>query len=395
MVQLSKFTTLLVAGASLVLRGQAQGFQVPNITAAQAQAAQVTMQQLAQNSTNQDALTADVAKAAAAAAGITQNFTNIGTQLLEIDNKNLQPEKFFPTWQGYRNDYIALLQSSKNLASAVAGYADEFNDGILYIINNPSIPTSSKVSAIDAFINKSTTFQEASSALSISFTELASNLTEFTGNFANFAHNRTVSDNSTIDDLLGEIGQLQEAVKKIEVSMIALGLGMGATLLGSAAGLVFFPEFAPAILIGAAIIEGILAVTEIGLVTAMSIDQNKIASLQNQVDDLQADLSLINGVQNQLNSTATNDVPALVAHISLFTGVWQDVASDCTKLIGWLQDGAEDADMPDILVVWLQQASTIYATMSAALTQYATQVTILGRLDELEAHHIGHHRDEL
>ncbi|KAI0062992.1 hypothetical protein BV25DRAFT_1915724, partial [Artomyces pyxidatus] len=259
---------------------------------------------------------------------------------------------------------------------AIAGYADEFNEGILVIVNNPDIPTASKVQAIDSFINKSTTFQASSNALSIAFTELASNLTEFTGTFANFAYNRSLADNSTIQTLLGEIGQLQEEIAKIEVSMIALGVGMGATLLGSAAGLVFFPEFAPAILIGAAIIEGILAATEIGLATAYAVDQNKVGTLQNEVNNLRADLSLINSVQSSLNVTATTDIPALTAHLSLFTGVWQDVASDCTKLIGWLQDGADDADMPDILVVWLDQASTIYATMSTALTQYATLVTV-------------------
>ncbi|KAI0059152.1 hypothetical protein BV25DRAFT_1918627 [Artomyces pyxidatus] len=376
MIQLSKLTMFIAAGASLVLSVRAQSFTVPPISPAQAQAAQVTMQRLAENSTNQDALAADVAKAAAVAAGITQNFTNIGTKLQTIDNENLQDQKFFPTWQGFRNQYISLLQSAKNQASAIAGYADEFNEGILVIVNDEDISTASKVAAIESFIAKSTSFQNASSALAIQFGVLASNLTEFTGTFANFAHNRSVADNNTITNLLKEIGQLQEEISDIEISMVALGFGMGATLLGSAAGLVFFPEFAPAILIGAAIIEGILAGAEIGLATAYAVDENKLGTMQGEVEALRADLSLIDAVQTSLNSTATNDIPTLTAHLSLFTGVWQDVASDCTKLIGWLQDGAADADMPDILVVWLDQASTIYNTMSTALTQYATQVSI-------------------
>ncbi|KAI0049145.1 hypothetical protein FA95DRAFT_1604675 [Auriscalpium vulgare] len=376
MVFLSKLGLLFAAGAALCLRAHAQAFPVPSITPAQQVAAQVAVVQLAQSDAGKNNLTSDVAKAAAVAAGIAQNFTTIGAQLLIIDNDNLQPQKFFPQWQVFRDTYLSLLQLAKNQASAIAGYADEFNAGILSIVTNDGIESDQKIAILNSFIAQSTTFQNNSDILAIQFATLASNLTEFTGNFANFARNRTVGDNSTINDLLQQIAELETEVSKIEISMVALGIAMGSTLLGSGALLVFLPEFAPAIIIGAAIAEGILAGTEIGLAVAIAVDNNKIGSLENRVNQLRADISLINGVQSRLNDTATNDIPVMAAHLSMFTQVWQDVADDCTKLIGWLEGGANNTNQPIVLTVFLAQATTIYDSMSDALTQYATQVPI-------------------
>ncbi|KAI0049146.1 hypothetical protein FA95DRAFT_1604676 [Auriscalpium vulgare] len=377
MIFLPKLGLLVSAGAVLFMRAHAQAFPVPSITPAQQVAAQVAVVQLAQSDAGKNNLTSDVANAAAVAVGIAQNFTTIGTQLQTIDNMNLQPQKFFPQWQIFRNTYLTLLQTAKNQASAIAGYADEFNAGILQIVTNDGIDNDTKIAVLDSFIAQSTTFQNGSNFLAIEFATLGSNLTEFTGNFANFARNRTAGDNATINDLLQQIGNLQSEVSKIETSMVALGIAMGSALLGSAALLVVLPEFAPGIVIAAAIAEGILAVTEIGLVTAIGVDNNKIGSLQNQVQELQNDISLINGVQGQLNNTATNQIPIMTAHLSMFTQVWQDVADDCTKLIGWLQEGANSTNQPIVLAVWLNQSTTIYDSMSAALTQYATSVAII------------------
>ncbi|KAI0062997.1 hypothetical protein BV25DRAFT_1825070 [Artomyces pyxidatus] len=409
MVQLSKFTMFFATGVSLMSRGYAHGlsgghaheistedppfaFPIPPITPAQAQRAQVTMQKLAQNSTNQDALFTDVANAAALAAGLTQNFTDIGTRLKAIDNQNFQPQKFFPTWQELRDQYIVLLQDAKNQASAIAGYADEFNNGILVIVNNKDISTASKVAAMEGFVNKTSTFETTSDALAHSFSQLASNLTEFTQIFANFAENRTLADNTKIQTLLGEISQLDDEIAKIKTSMIALGSAMGATVLGTAAGLAFFPEFAPAIIVGAVVIEQILAAGEVALCLKYVSDEHKVDSLGYQIAELREDLSAINAAQTKLNATATSDIPTMASHLAVFTLVWQDVASDCNKLIGWLQQGEAEADMPDVLVVYLDQASTIYTTMSSALTLYAELVTVPSVSDE--AHVISHH-DEL
>ncbi|KAJ6531090.1 hypothetical protein B0H19DRAFT_1082065 [Mycena capillaripes] len=386
MVFLASFAAAFAFCGLLAQQANAQAFPVPSLTPQQVTGAQIAMVQMAQTPENQDRLAADVAAAAAAAAGISNNFTLIGTQLQTIDNENLQPQKFFPTWQTFRDVSIsrAFTAILSLTASSCRHTTNYFKTPRTLLAGSQATPT------------QSTTFQTSSSALAVKFNELSSNITEFTGNFANFAANRSASDNTQIDNLLEQIASLEKEINDIEISMIALGIGMGATLIGTAAGLVFFPEAAPFILarnslIGAAIAEGILIGTEIvggPLRTVFCTELtkrprvwlqptlNKLGGLQGQVQTLRTEISLINSTQAALNRTATQDVPALTSHLALFTGVWQDVASDCTKLIGWLNLGANNTDMPDVLAVFLNQSTTIYNTMSVALTQYATQVVV-------------------
>ncbi|KAI0263588.1 hypothetical protein BC834DRAFT_971271 [Gloeopeniophorella convolvens] len=68
------------------------------------------------------------------------------------------------------------------------------------------------------------------------------------------------------------------------------------------------------------------------------------------------------------------DVPALVSRLSLLNT--QHAVDQCTKTIGWLEDGAEFESMPDVLAVWLDQSNMIYNSSSIAPAQYTTHVSI-------------------
>ncbi|KAJ6531089.1 hypothetical protein B0H19DRAFT_1273320 [Mycena capillaripes] len=384
MVLFASFAAGFAFCGIFVQRANALRFPVPALSAPEITSAQIAMVQMAQTPMIQQKLSADVAAAARVAVGITQNFTNIGNLLQQIDNQNLQTAKFFPTWQSYSQIYDALLEEARTLAGSIANYADVFNEEVLVLVSDDSLPTILKLAVLQSFVNESTSFQNASSSLAVQFSELTSNITEFTGNFSHFAVNRTAADNQQIDNLMKEMGELMSEIKDIQDSasiespsmmlMIALGAAMGATLLGSAIGLAFFPFAAPFIVIGAAVVEGLVAASEIGLATTIAIDENMVASLQGEVQILRNELSLINATQAELSRTASRDIPALTAQIGLFTAVWEDIASDCEKLIGWLNLSEPAVDMPDVLAVYLNQSTTIYSTMGNALAQYAALV---------------------
>ncbi|KAJ6571968.1 hypothetical protein B0H19DRAFT_673357 [Mycena capillaripes] len=330
------------------------------------------MVQMAQTPAMQQKLSADVAAAGGAAMGIAQNFTNIGNLLQQIDNENLQTAKFFPTWQSYSQIYNALLKETRTLAGQIALYAAVFDETVLLFMADDTgiFSTAQKLEFAQSY-GDTTGFQIASSSLAVRFSELTSNITEFTGNFAHFGADRTAADNQQIENLMMEIGELMDEINDIQISMIALGAAMGATLFGSAIGLAFFPLSAPFIVIGAAVVEGLVGASEIGLATTIAVDENKVASLQGEVQILRNELNLINATQAELNRTASRDIPALTAQIGLLTAVWEDIASDCEKLVGWLNLSESAEDMPDVLAVYLNQGMTIYTTMSNALNQYA------------------------
>ena len=93
--------------------------------------------------------------------------------------------------------------------------------------------------------------------------------------------------------------------------------------------------------IAAAVSEGIVAATETGLAADYATKQHTIDSKQYLIEQCQADLSIINGANATLNRFADvgGDIPSLANHISLFTQVWYDVASDANEIAQWVTDG--------------------------------------------------------
>ncbi|KAK6971976.1 hypothetical protein R3P38DRAFT_2813055 [Favolaschia claudopus] len=249
----------------LAQHAHAQSIPIPSLTPQQAVAMQAAMVTQADTSDTQDKITTDVANAAAVAVGISQNFTNIGASLQAIDNENLQSLKFFPTWQGFSNTYNELLQQSKNLAAVIAGYADQYDEAILLLVSDDTISVEDRITIVNGFIAQTSAFNTTANALALQFQDLVTDIGEFKGNFNDFAATRSASDTMQIESLITQIGQLKEEVAAIQASTIGLAIGAGAGVIGTVAALAFFPEAAPFIVIGAAIAEGLIAATEIGL----------------------------------------------------------------------------------------------------------------------------------
>ncbi|KAK6971978.1 hypothetical protein R3P38DRAFT_2813057 [Favolaschia claudopus] len=115
---------------------------------------------------------------------------------------------------------------------------------------------------------------------------------------------------------------------------------------------------------------------DFGLDPTNSIGSTCVSALQGEVQSLREEISLINATQAALDRTATQDIPALQNHIGLIQTVWDDLVAESTNLIGWLQNGANDAAIPAALQVWLSKGKTLYSTWRDAFTQYAELVVV-------------------
>ncbi|KAJ7641716.1 hypothetical protein FB45DRAFT_900854 [Roridomyces roridus] len=156
------------------------------------------------------------------------------------------------------------------------------------------------------------------------------------------------------------------------ISMEAFGTAAGGILLATPAALGFFPEAAPFILIGAAIADGLFVATEVfGLAVTFVVEQLMLETMQSERESLLNQISLINSTQNLLNQTVTQDINATASSVQLFDLVWQGVASDSNSILTWLNMGAPDADAPTVVGVFLNKSSTIYGSLSTALSNYA------------------------
>ncbi|KAJ7641719.1 hypothetical protein FB45DRAFT_1054156 [Roridomyces roridus] len=364
---------LPVALASFALFSRAQMTvpTIPTLTPAQQLSFSVAMTTMAQTPAAQDMLAQDVNNAAAAAAGILQNFTKIATQLLEIDNLHLQSATFEPTWLTFRDRFNTLLQQSKNFASEVATYADSFDSAALPLVTDDTLDLPTRVEVIQAFIDQTTGFQNSSDNFANLFGQLSMDMQTFTGNFANFSSTRASNDSTTIDNLNIQIAKIQGEMRALSLSMEALGIAVGGIVLATPAALAFFPEAAPFIVIGAAIAAGVIAATEIGLEVTFAVEQSMLDAAQSEREALLNQISLINSTQNLLDQTVTQDINATASSILLFNLVWEGVASDSSSILTWLNEGADLVDAPAVVGTFVNRSSTIYASLSTALSNYA------------------------
>ncbi|KAI0059153.1 hypothetical protein BV25DRAFT_1993686 [Artomyces pyxidatus] len=349
-------------------------FPAPSLSPNQRLQAHISITQQTTMVDNEAKLAEDVAAAAAVTTNITQSFASIQSKLLAVDNQNLQLGKFAPQWTSFSGRFNLILSETSTQALTIARYAALFDQNILPTLNDSSLSADNKRQILQEYIEDTQSFQTLSNTISTSLTELSSDITSFTGTFNNFASNKTQAVNQQIQTLLNEIGDLQAEIANIQSALLAISASMTATLFGSAAALIFFPIFAPAILVAAAVAEGVLAASEVSLSVALAVEQSNLGTAQGNVQTLKNQIANIDSVQWQLNQLSNTDIAKMSGHISLITTVWEDVADECTKLIGWLQDGADDADMPDILAVFLLEAKTIFTTLSTALQSYGTQI---------------------
>ncbi|KAJ7641725.1 hypothetical protein FB45DRAFT_1022460 [Roridomyces roridus] len=364
---------VVLASFALFSRAQMTVPVIPPLTKGQQLAFSIAMTEMSQTPAAQDMLAQDVNNAVAAAAAISQNFTRIAAQLVEVDNLHLQNQTFEPTWSGFRDRFNTILQQSKNFAGEVATYAAAFDAEALGIVTNTSLDLETRQEAIKLFIDQATAFQSSSDSFATMFKDLASDMDAFTGNFANFASGRTTADNATIDNLNIQITKMQGQMEQLSDSMLGLGVAAGGVVIATPIAIGFFPVFAPFIVIGAAILEGLIAAAEVGLEIAFSVEQAMVDTLQSEKQTLLDEISLINSTQNLLNQMVTQNIVSTASSVQLFGMVWQGVANDSSSIHEWLVLGAPDAasDMPEVIGVFVSQSVSIYRSLAGALATYA------------------------
>ncbi|KAI0049130.1 hypothetical protein FA95DRAFT_1557244 [Auriscalpium vulgare] len=272
------------------------------------------------NSTeNQQQFAADVAAAVSAATNIAQTFVTFGNTLKTFDDMNLQPNKFVPDWQNLQKLLVELVVPICTITYR-ANHSLVAFEQLLTTIQDPSVETAAKVAALHDILTKFEGVQRDSDSLSISLQQLSSDVANSTGNYTGFAKDRLSSDNAQITDYEGKIGSATAEVER------------------------------------------------------MKTGEDAIAELQRQKQTLSDQVSAINTIQNTLNLAPTGDILNLTTHVALLTAVWEDVSDKSTKIVGWLNDGAGDSDIPEVLQIFVNEAETIYLTIGTELQKYSEQI---------------------
>ncbi|EJD36673.1 hypothetical protein AURDEDRAFT_154553 [Auricularia subglabra TFB-10046 SS5] len=376
-----------------IISARAGGFDVPpNITDDQGRQFRMALMEQANDPANMPKLIQDVNAATAAAVGIAENFTVIGVKLQQIDSLGFN-SSFAVTWSEFRARYIEILVQSRTQASTVAQYAQDYEKFLSFIDPNANRTDPVLVTLFNQFSNacflpsclsaaeltctqNTDVMKNNSDTLFKQFDKLAFDMRQFTGTFVSFAADKIKEDNDKIIQLRGEIRELEDEMGKIFASMVGIAIVAGAGLIGTGIGLLVFPEFAPLILVGAAIASGILLATQAGLLTAYLLDQDKVADKNRQITGLQNELGIINAANSSLTVLAEESIPALANQLNLFSAVWTGVSADAASVAGWLSNGRPLLDYPEFLADWFENPTTEYTIMVEALRLYANGLVI-------------------
>ncbi|KAJ7311689.1 hypothetical protein DFH08DRAFT_897430 [Mycena albidolilacea] len=377
--------------------------QVPipqNLTNAQLEAAYQAQCGATTTAIGQATIQADIANATANSLAISATFQDILNKLTLIDSENLNGGKqFAPTWKTIAQNWTNILWASRTTASNTAAYCSEFTTVIMPFVANLTgpIPISLSAEVLAEYkgarilpyrgstlangLQMADSLGSAAQATADAFTGLNNSIGAFTATFQNFALAQQSADQQSIDQLNSEIKSLQAKIAAYNVQITALAIALGATALGTAAGVALFPAFAPFI-----ILFGLAAIT--GEATAFGVIQHERSDAQSQ---LNADQSQLAQFQRQLDQiTAANSTLHSISlaaqtmgqQLGGFTAIWNAVKSDCDEVSQYLTTASTfdtgPIKIPQIFWATTNKVDCVYEALTTGLQDYAIGITNSG-----------------
>ncbi|RPB19141.1 hypothetical protein L211DRAFT_853482 [Terfezia boudieri ATCC MYA-4762] len=202
----------------------------------------------------------------------------------------------------------------------------EFEDKVLILATDEGQTVEDRIRRIDDFILKSESISEAAQGFAQTFNDIKSKLTDFTGSFSGWAKDKEQQDSNKLTMARGELAELNNKLSELQTAFIATASVAVASLPVTGILVILAGLFAPFVIIGG------LAVAQAS--TAVTIALSTQITLQDCV-------------------------------FFLFI-----TKNDCTKIIEWLQQGRQDADMPLYMKISLDQAAGVYKALAKFLQAY-------------------------
>ncbi|TFY60838.1 hypothetical protein EVJ58_g4896 [Rhodofomes roseus] len=313
----------------------------------------------------------EAANAAAEAADkIDTMFVTLTAKLISLQDT----EDFVKEFGGIKGDYRVVVSDSHDLAISIAQYAESFDDVVVKFCADDRLTVERRKEKIDEFIKKSEGIHKDAKAMEDRFTKLTDRFSVFVGSFSTWAKAREEADQEKIKQLLKEIGDIDEQLSKIQTAIYAISAALAVTLPVTGILAVVFLPAAPWIMGIGCVIAGVELGSLTGLLIAQNILLNDKRTKENQIKDLQDEISKIKAARTQLEEEGQADLLIFTSNIKAIAGIWNNVKNNATEIKKWLEDGAKDADVPEYMKLSLEKAVKVYSTMAQYLKNYANGV---------------------
>ncbi|KAE8395961.1 hypothetical protein BDV23DRAFT_65420 [Aspergillus alliaceus] len=310
-----------------------------------------------------------------AARDIEDVFTSLSLKIAEIDN--VHQSNFAPTLKRHRDDYRKVLDSSRMLAADISQYGASFDAIIVKFCADQNYTVDQRKERINSFIDKATSYQQQAENVKSDFQTLVDNFAGFVATFGDWAKDKEGELTSEIKKINEDLVDLNKTLGDLYIALMALGgaLAVGLPVIG--VGAVMAGPAAPLVIIGGLIFFGASAAAIAGIAISIGVIQGQIRNKTAQRDNLQAQIEQIQQTRQALQQLGEEKYTVLSTSIRTLSNYWTYTTAQAQTIKGWLDDGAQWADIPEYMEMYLNHGVRVYASLSEYLDAYAKGITTI------------------
>ncbi|KAE8353398.1 hypothetical protein BDV28DRAFT_148134 [Aspergillus coremiiformis] len=308
-----------------------------------------------------------------AARDIEDVFTSLQLKIAEIDHVN--QSNFAPTLIQHRDKYRGVLKSSRLLAADISQYGASFDAIIVKFCADTNYTVEQRLERINQFIEKATDYQSQAENVKSDFQALVDNFAGFVATFADWAKDKEGELTVEIKKINEELAELNTRLGELYKALIGLGVGLAVGLPVLGVGAIVAGPAAPLVIIAGLIFFGATAAAIAGIVISISVVQGEIREKTANRDNLQAQLDQIRDTREELKQLGEEKYTVFATSINTLSGYWTYTTAEAEKIKKWLEDGADWADIPEYMQMYLEDAVRVYSSLSEYLDAYAKGIS--------------------
>lgn len=305
---------------------------------------------------------------------IREGFKTTGADLKVIDDQKHDGGKtvWGPKWDKYRTDFEATLAKSKDIASKVAGYAQSFDGKVCKVVKSTA-EKKSKLTILKNHIELGQGFEKESQELSTEFGAIIKTLQGFKVDFGKWVQDLVGDVEEKIKKVDTDIANIKSNIKGLKLKIGGLTAIGGAMTAASSLGL--FPAFTPFVIVGAliALVTGALLANK--WKNDLSSAEEELVAKEAEKVRLTKELDGLKLLQKKYENEISDKIDGIIEGVGLFEVIWKAVADDCSQIVQWLEQGADDIEKsresaPPTFYAYLENSSTYYKALADGLDMY-------------------------
>ncbi|KAI1493551.1 hypothetical protein F5X96DRAFT_620961 [Biscogniauxia mediterranea] len=311
----------------------------------------------------------DAKTAAEAVKAIDASFATLQQEIAKIDQ--IESTEFLNKLNEHKKKYRAILQKSRLLAADISQYGSSFDKVIIPLVTDESLTVDQRKDQINKFIERTEGFQTAGNDINEQFESLNYEFGHFIAEFSIWGKDKEQELNDEIKKLYEKLADLADQLAKLQTTLLALGFGLGAGLTIGGIALALSGPAAPFILIGGLIFFGATAAAVAGIAIAMGVISNQIDETRREIKEKSDEIDTIKHARKNLEDVGKTQFGVFRDSIQVLESYWTAMLADAEKAKGWLEDGANMANIPQYMEHSLKEGVQVYSAMAKYLDEYA------------------------